>query len=278
MSRLIILAVVILAGILAFSLLKSSAPHQVSAVNTVTVTAKDYSFDAPDSIPAGVTTFRLVNQGHEVHHLTLLKLGDAHTLADLQAALQQPGPLPTWATEEGGPNAVIPGDSTSATLNLEAGQYVPICVIPSPDGTPHFAKGMVRSLAVIPSVRAAAAEPAADITLTLRDYGFDLSKPITAGHHVIRVENAGPQDHEVVFFQLVPGKTAQDVVAFFEGGQKGSPPGKPIGGVTAMAVGLHTTITLDFSPGDYAMICFVPDAQDGKPHAAHGMMQTITVK
>jgi uncharacterized cupredoxin-like copper-binding protein len=250
----------------------------VTTVSTVTVTAKDFSFEAPASIPAGLTTFRLVNQGNELHHLTLLKLGQGHTLADLQSALKQPGPLPNWITEEGGPNAAIPGGSVSATLNLEAGQYALICLIPSPDGTPHFAKGMIKPLEVRPTVRAAAAEPTPDITLTLSDYAFDLSQPITAGHHTILVKNAGPQDHEVVFVQLAPGKTAADVVAFFESGQKGPPPGKPIGGLTAIAAGLHGTIMLDFSPGDYAMICFVPDAQDGKPHADHGMMQTITVK
>lgn len=283
MSRLIILAVVVLAGILGFLLLQSSGPQQVpmptvTTVNTATVTAKDFSFEAPASIPAGLTTFVLVNKGTELHHLTILKLGQGHTFADLQAALKQPGPLPVWVTEEGGPNAAIPGGSVSATLNLEAGQYALICVIPSPDGTPHFAKGMIKSLEVSPMVRAAAVEPAPDITLTLSDYAFDLSQPITAGHHTILVKNAGPQDHEVVFFQLAPGKTAADILTFFDGGQKGLPPGKPIGGLTAIAAGLHGTIMLEFSPGDYALICFVPDAQDGKPHAAHGMMQTITIK
>src|SRR5256884_1184321 len=36
----------------------------------VTITATDYAFGVPDTIPAGLTTFRLVNQGKELHHET----------------------------------------------------------------------------------------------------------------------------------------------------------------------------------------------------------------
>lgn len=40
----------------------------------VTVTAKDYSYEAPDTITAGMTTLRLVNQGKELHHIQLVRL------------------------------------------------------------------------------------------------------------------------------------------------------------------------------------------------------------
>jgi hypothetical protein len=36
-------------------------------------------------------------------------------------------------------------------------------------------------------------------------------------------------------------------------------------------------ITADFTPGEYALICFLPDAKDGKPHFAHGMIQQIHI-
>ena len=36
--------------------------------------------------------------------------------------------------------------------------------------------------------------------------------------------------------------------------------------------------TADFAPGKYGLICFLPDAKDGKPHLAHGMVREITVK
>jgi len=36
--------------------------------------------------------------------------------------------------------------------------------------------------------------------------------------------------------------------------------------------------TADFTPGNYILMCFLPDAKDGKPHLAHGMTKQITVK
>jgi hypothetical protein len=34
---------------------------------------------------------------------------------------------------------------------------------------------------------------------------------------------------------------------------------------------------MEFTPGEYGMLCFIPDAKDGKPHIAHGMMKQFTV-
>src|SRR5439155_21864912 len=61
---------------------------QAAGPNVVTITATDYAFGAPDTIPAGLTTLRLVNQGKELHHASLVRLGDGKTIADFQAGLQ----------------------------------------------------------------------------------------------------------------------------------------------------------------------------------------------
>ena len=61
---------------------------QAAGPNVVTITATDYAFGVPDTIPAGLTTFRLVNQGKELHHASLVRLGDGKTIADFQSGLQ----------------------------------------------------------------------------------------------------------------------------------------------------------------------------------------------
>jgi hypothetical protein len=38
------------------------------------------------------------------------------------------------------------------------------------------------------------------------------------------------------------------------------------------------TVPVDLEPGQYGLICFIPDAKDGKPHSAHGMTETLTVR
>ena len=67
-------------------------------------------------------------------------------------------------------------------------------------------------------------ETAPDVHLELFDYGFKLSKPLTAGKHTIHVMNIGTQEHEAVLMKLVPGKTMKDADAWFESGMKGPSP------------------------------------------------------
>ena len=54
-------------------------------------------------------------------------------------------------------------------------------------------------------------------------------------------------------------------------------PGTALGGVTGIEAGMSEYFTADFAKSTYALICFLPDATDGKPHFAHGMVKTFTV-
>ena len=254
----------------------ASAPVASAASPAVTVIASDYSFDAPAELPAGLTTFRLVNRGPAIHHVQLVKLNEGKTVDDFMAALKAGGPPPKWATMEGGPNPSELGDTSSTTVVLEPGNYAMLCFVPDPDGVPHVAKGMVRPLTVTAGTGASAAEPAADIVMKLVDYDFELSKPIPAGRHTIRIDNAGPQEHEVVIVKLDSGKEAMDFAKWAEK-MTGKPPGTLHGGSSGIMPGDKVFVEVDLAPGQYGLICFVPDSKDGKMHADHGMAKTVTV-
>jgi uncharacterized cupredoxin-like copper-binding protein len=244
--------------------------------NIVTFTATDYAFDGPSQIPAGSTRFQLVNKGAEPHHLIVVRLEQGRTFDSLAAALKKPGPPPVWAHPVGGPNAPSPGGESNGELVLGPGHHAIICLVPTSAGVPHFAKGMARSLEVTPGPGSVQL-PAADITVKLNDYAFELSKPLTSGRHVIRVENAGSQLHELLLARLEPGKTAEQQVAYELAGRKGKQPGSYIGGAAPLAPGDVMQFEVTFEPGEYALICYIPDAKDGKPHTAHGMVRTINV-
>jgi hypothetical protein len=246
-----------------------------AAARVVTITGKDFSFDAPDVIPAGLTEFRFVNHGPSIHHVSIVKLNANKTLADLLQALSKPGPLPSWAKELGGPNAPAPGSSSNATLKLEPGNYALMCFVDL-GGPPHFVKGMTRALRVVPAKAASGSLPKADATITLVDYSFRLSSPLRAGKRTIRVHNAGGQHHEVELVQLAPGATAEQLMKWLQSMQ-GPPPGKAVGGISGLESGLSESFSADLTPGKYVLICFLPDAKDGKPHFVHGMMQEISV-
>jgi len=267
----------------------SSTVHDARAakIPVVTVHAKDFSFDAPKTITAGMTSFKLVNDGKMLHHLQIMKLEHGKTFADLQAAMKDPAAAPpTWLVSVGGPNAAVPGNTIEATLNLEAGNYVIACFIPSPgDPAPHFTKGMIQPLTVAAAsgVAQAGAEmadaPTPTVHLVLKDYGFAFSKPLHAGKNVIHVMNEGPQEHEAVFVKLAPGKHIADVNAWVtKEGMKGPPPGTPIDGMASLAKGRTGIFTANLTPGTYGLICFAPDTKDHKEHSLHGMTSEFVVK
>jgi hypothetical protein len=255
----------------------ASTQAPVSAPAAITVTAKDYAFEAPAQVLPGAVSIVLENHGKELHQAQLVKLEDGKTVKDLAEALKSHGPPPAWLKWMGGPNAVAPGQRVTATSVLTSGQYAYLCLIPSPDGKIHAAKGMVRPFEVTAAASASSAElPSADHTIKLLDYDFQQSEPLTAGHRTILVENTGPQPHELVLLRLPPGKKVEDFARWAET-MKGPPPAEPVGGVVVLDKGGRATFTADLQAGDYGLICFVPDSKDGKMHLVHGMMKNIKV-
>ncbi|MGH7559840.1 MAG: hypothetical protein ACRENB_02345 [Gemmatimonadales bacterium] len=251
---------------------QASAPASPPVVQ---ITATDYAFQMPDTIPAGVTTFRLANtSGSEFHHVVLIRLPDGMSMQDFLGRMSPGSPPPPDAVFLGGPNPAEPSGDAEATVDLPAGGYAVVCVIPSPDGTPHVAKGMARPLTVVAGTSSAAL-PTPDVTVTLTDYDFQFSAPLTPGRHVIRIQNAADQPHELVFFKLNPGKTVEDMARYAEK-PEGPPPGSAIDGVSPLSKGKGATVVVTLEAGDYGLICFIPDAA-GKPHLVLGMMKQVKV-
>jgi len=253
-------------------------PAPPAGPNLVTIIATDYAFGAPDTIPAGLTTFKMLNQGREPHQAVVVG-ASAKTWDEIRAAMMASGEMAPWLSFPGGPGVVVGGDSANATSRLEPGNYFIVCFLPSPDGTPHVMKGMVHRLVVAQArltASAPPAEPKADIVATLSDYAFELSTPLTAGTHTLRVQTVGPQLHELNIEQLAPGKALADAQRWMTRGMKGQPPTRPVGGFEGPSVGTVGWFTVTLAPGKYLLICYVPDA-DGKPHFMRGMVQEITV-
>ncbi|HEX6308399.1 MAG TPA: hypothetical protein VFZ69_09445 [Longimicrobiales bacterium] len=261
----------------------ANAGRQAGAVTAaepaeVVIRARDnVFFEAPDTLVAGVTNVRLINEGPTFHHAWLVRLDEGKTVNDLIEHLQTRAPMPSWAIDVGGPNAPGgPGQESAALVTFEPGTYALVCAIDLPDRVPHFMKGMVRQITVVPSEGPAAVMPPADVVMTLNDYSFDTDVPITAGRRTIRIENAAAQPHEVLIVKLEEGRTIQEFMEFVSK-PEGVPPGRVLGGVTGLATGEVNQVALDFEAGDYGLVCFVSDAGDGRPHYLHGMVQQIHV-
>jgi len=248
----------------------ASAPPSV-----VTITAGDYYFAVPGPVRAGPVTLRLVNHGRELHMMGVATLGK-WTLAQLVEAFQA-GKQLDGVAGIGGPNGVAPGDTSVATLMLAPGHYAIACFVESPDGTMHVAKGMLGQLDVVATPGPAVPEPVADAAIELRDYAIALSGPVAPGRRTFRVENHGPNTHDVQLFRLAPRASMADVDAWLTHPESGSPRARPLGGVVGFAPGKHSWFTAQMTPGDYLLVCWIP-GEGGKPHyAGHGMLRRFHV-
>jgi uncharacterized cupredoxin-like copper-binding protein len=278
-------ALFVIAAVTSSSIRGASTASKPLEYPVVTVHANEFAFIGPASIAAGTTTFRLVNDGKEVHQISILQLAKGKTLADYVEAIKANKPTP-WAVGVGGPNAAAPGQTIDATITLEAGDYILVCWVPSPGvPVPHMAKGMIQPLTVTATgvTKAGASvshlpESVPDVHLELSEYAFKLSKPLTAGKHTIHVMNTGTLEHEAVLMKLAPGKTMKDADAWFENGMKGPSPIEATPGMAGLGKGRTGSFTTTLTPGRYGLICYIPDVKDGKPHSMHGMVQEFSVE
>lgn len=247
----------------------------------VTVTVSEAGYQAPDTIPAGLTTIRFVNETNDTHMAHLVKIEGAHSLDDLveayAEAIRTRGPRPEWMIRFGGPVAEPHSIAASVTQDLEAGLYAWICGMDTPDGTTHFTAREARALVVLPTGERTSGltAPNADNVMRLLDYSFALEAPLRSGIQTLMVENLGPEPHEVSVVKLAAGMTLADFEAWFNDPQ-GPPPATLAGAVAALAPSLTAYLELDLTPGSYVLFCYVT-APDGRPHIAHGMIQQVTV-
>ena len=230
----------------------------------VVFVAHDYGFRGPDRIPAGLTTVRIINEGHDLHHVQFLKLPKGRSAADFRAAITaDPTRMPSWVKFIGGPNATIPGREASATMNLTEGDYVLICLIPDNKGVLHVALGMQKALAVRGGKATKVSAPKPTVAITQVDFQFAISQSIKPGSQTVAVTNHGTQPHEVVLVRLAPGASVMDFVASIEPGAAGPPRGTVLGGIVGIEAGDYGFFTADFEPGRYGLVCFFTDAVMG---------------
>lgn len=255
--------------------------HALGDIPELTIVTHDYRFEAPDTVQAGLTRVRLRNEGNEHHHAQIVRLGPGVTIPKLLEAIgKSVATLPGGTKLVGGPNVPAKGGVSEVVLTLEPGQYALICFVSGDDHVPHLAKGMTRLVTVTPPqyvvAKSKPRQPVEDMRMTLHDYAFDLPAKIVAGRHTIRVENAASQPHEAVLGKLKPGKTLADLVQWMKT-REGDMPGEEVGGTVGLSTGEVNFMNVDLTAGEYILLCFVPDAKDGKSHLSHGMIRQFTV-
>lgn len=243
------------------------------------VVATDFRFDAPEQVDAGLVHLRLVNRGRESHHILVMKVNRLARLSEIEEILKSNDWSPPWIQALGGPESVLPGATSSASLVLEPGRYVIACVVASPSShRRHFMEGMIQELAVVSPGRSwyRTALPAAEVTVRLNEWNYEVSAPILPGRRTIRVVNLGKREHQMAFVRLLPGKTAADAMRWVEM-PAGPVPFEVAGGTTGLSPTESVNVEVDFLPGEYLLLCTLYDPLGRKSHLQMGMVKRIVV-
>jgi hypothetical protein len=110
------------------------------------------------------------------------------------------------------------------------------------------------------------------VDVSLEDFSFALDGPIAAGRTSFVATNKGEQAHFLGVVKLKDGVTLEQAIqSEDESGIDGFWESK-----IAAAGGDEEVLTVDLQPGNYGLVCFLPDV-DGTPHAMKGMTYPFTV-
>ena len=259
----------------------TAKPSSAGAGNlpTVTVSAHDYGFTLPATMPTGWVNVTLKNTGKQAHQLAFVKLGSVPYAQFTKAAATTDVKSLSSVVFVGGPNNADPGQSVTATVHFDPGTYGVACFIPAPDGKPHAAHGMVGKVVAQPAANSVQTAPTATAgTITTSEFTFLVSTDFT-GKGVVKFTNAGTQVHEVIIDKIASGKTLTDVKKFLLAKSPSeTPPVAAAGGVVGIGPKQTAYQNMTLSAGNYVLLCFFPDPTKGNiPHVFEGMIKEITV-
>ncbi|MFM8552430.1 MAG: hypothetical protein ACKOCD_09035 [Nitrospiraceae bacterium] len=118
---------------------------------------------------------------------------------------------------------------------------------------------------------------AADASFSAQEFAVTGPDRIDQGWRTVRLANRGRDIHQILFLKLPANKTAEDFRIAIETDWSQLPPWiQRAGGVNSVAPGGEATAVILLEPGDYVVICGIPDAR-GRPHVLQGMMRPLRV-
>lgn len=261
----------------------SSAP----TANTLTLTATDFAFAVEGEPTSGAVDIIMPNEGAYEHYALFMRIDEGHSAEELfETFATEGGPLdvPEWAEWMGGPSILSPGETAEIRADFEPGRYAFICPLTDPDGVPHFEKGMYSEITIDDDGEGADL-PAAEIEISGEDdgsgggYAFaGLPESVAAGEAWVEFQNNGSEPHEMIVARTSGDLTLEETLAalFAPAESSVDVEAAALGGPAPILPGARQQILIDFQPGRYLFICFVPNP-DGVPHVALGMTAEVTV-
>lgn len=243
----------------------------------VQIAISDQGITAPAEMPAGVVMVTVNNNSAaatpgECHGvLDLIRLAEGKTQADLMQVLATGVFDPAVGMALGG-ICVTASPISHAIYNLEPGHYLAMASVG--EGAPALAEITVKAGAN------QAAVPQAEVNAQLVDFSFILPDTIKAGPRLWAISNQGTQWHHMSIIRLNEGATLDQLLETVMAEQpSGSPPAQEMALWEVMTPNTNAWALIDLPPGDYYVLCFLPDMGATPPmmHASKGMVRKLTV-
>ncbi|MPZ62959.1 MAG: hypothetical protein GEU93_17040 [Propionibacteriales bacterium] len=274
---------------------RSAPTERGDTASLVDVVGTPDGFTLPESVPPGMTTFRVTTSDPNGIRLGLFRLNDGvdldrflvHLVQSIagegeeqisagRAVMREAGML--------GGEATVAGERAAFTQFLRPGRYHLIDYEDIEDGDADGPVA-VEELTVTGEFHPGS-PPLPDEAITMVDTpdGPRYRAPrVLSGDSAILVTNLTEQVDEAIFMRVRPGTTRADVQGFFEALDRDEgPPEYPfVGlphGMPVISPGHAEIIQPDLPRGRYALITWVPDLDDGGMHAADGMHTLVTVR
>lgn len=126
-----------------------------------------------------------------------------------------------------------------------------------------------------------------ELTLEMVDYGYKVDGAVKSGLVTISSTNTGAEWHMAGFGKLKAGATVEQLTAALQAGGEGGEEEDPTAEFIEeelgspghiLQPGSSQSLTVDLTPGNYVMLCFLPTEGEGTPHFAKGMVGGFTVE
>ena len=233
--------------------------------NEMTTTAGEYIYEVAGKPKPGNVELTFDNQGVENHELIMVAVKKNVTVKQITEVLVSEDEDAANKLEAGTgvvtplPALLAPDRSTTVIMNLKAGRYGMFCSLPTPDGTPHFAKGMVGVFDVAGSKSSfkPPTDGVSEVSVTNSGIALPSSGMPKAGW--IRVTNDSDVRRNLLVAEyLTADATYETANAFFNAFFSGEPTGPVIashnGGVEDVRPGASAYFEVDLGSGRYALV------------------------
>jgi hypothetical protein len=261
----------------------SSDPTKV-AVQFTEKGRGDYSVAVPKEIEGGAVELTLNNGGNQAPHAAqLIRLSDGHTYQEASKIIDsnKPVAIPDWINAYGGVGPVQPGQTGTATVELDEGHYALQDDAQNGAKNPTVAEFDVKGSndADIPETDATVTAATTDSSDPAHEYEWQ-SEGLKAGDNKITFDSEGDKALHVLVAAPIKGNATIDQVAQ-ELDSNGPPRSIDIQNATQTEVidgGKKQVADLNLQAGRYALICFLPDRDEpDKPHFKSGLLKEDTV-